>query len=358
MAASSPSPIEAGRVTLDTAIERLHRGGRSRRRRYLLATGAMALVLVTLWWIMILYGGTTYSMADAIAVMRGETVAGASFTIGTLRLPRAITAVLAGFSFGMAGVVFQTMLRNPLASPDILGITKGASAAAIFGILVLGWSGSRLSILAVAAGLAAAGLIYLLASGRGILGGRFILIGIGVSAMFDAVISYLLLRGRTWDIPAAMRWLSGSLNGSRWNEIPVLLASVVILGAILLSLHRRLGLLSLGDPTATALGIRVDRTRIVLIMSAVALAAIATAVAGPIAFVAFLSGPIATRISGGGGPAVVPSALIGAILVLTGDLMGQFAFDTRFPVGVITGIIGAPYLVLLLIRFNRSGGSA
>jgi len=154
-----------------------------------------------------------------------------------------------------------------------------------------------------------------------------------------------------------MRWLTGSLNGSRMEDVPPLLVAVVVLVPLVLLLSRDLDALALGDASATALGVRVDRARVLLIVCAVALACFATATTGPIAFVAFLAGPIAARIVGAGSSLVVPSALVGACLVLAADLLGQFAFGTRFPVGVITGVLGAPYLLYLLIRSAKRGRS-
>jgi len=152
--------------------------------------------------------------------------------------------------------------------------------------------------------------------------------------------------------------MTGSLNGSRMEDLPPLLIAVIVLVPVVLLLSRDLSALELGDASATALGVRVDRTRILLVVAAVALACVATATTGPIAFVAFLAGPIAARIVGPGSPVILPAALTGACLVLAADLLGQFAFDTKFPVGVITGILGAPYLIYLLIRTSRRGGSS
>lgn len=162
-------------------------GRRRRSRRYLVVTLLLALAALALWWAEVLAGDTWYPPSQVLAVMRGQEVPGASFVIGELRLPRAVTGLLAGLAFGMAGRTSQTMLRNELASPDIIGITSGASTAAVFGILVLGWSGTRLSLMAVAAGVATAAVIFAL-SGRGrSQGGRLILIGIGVAAMLSLI---------------------------------------------------------------------------------------------------------------------------------------------------------------------------
>jgi iron complex transport system permease protein len=307
---------------------------------------------------MLLLGNTWYSPETIIRVLSGEQIQGASFTIGTLRLPRMLTGLLVGMAFGIAGSSFQTMLRNPLASPDIIGVTSGSSVAAVFCILVLKISGAIVSAAAVIAGLLVTALIYLLSRGGSFSGGRLILIGLGVQAMLNAVISYLLLRASQYDVPGALRWLSGSLNGMRMANIPELLLIVVVFGFLIILLGKHLRVLELGEQTATALGLRADRTRLILVMCAVFLIAFGTAVTGPVAFVSFLAGPIAAKLVGTGASHTLPSGLVGASLVLGADLIGQFAFDTRFPVGVITGILGAPYLLFLLIRMNRMGGAS
>jgi iron complex transport system permease protein len=175
--------------------------------------------------------------------------------------------------------------------------------------------------------------------------------------MLDSLTVYVLSKASEWDMQAAMQWLTGSLNGATWATVAPLAAACALLVPVLLLRGRDLGALRLGDDTAAALGVRVRPTRVVLVLTAVALLAFATAASGPIAFVAFMAGPIAARIVGPGGSLLMPSALIGALLVLLADLIGQFAFDNRYPVGVITGALGAPFLLLLLVRTNRSGGS-
>ncbi|TNU74822.1 iron chelate uptake ABC transporter family permease subunit [Miniimonas arenae] len=342
----------------DADVERVRAGRRRRSRRRTVALVVLSVLAVALFAAMLMLGNTIYPVSDVLAVLRGEDVSGASFAVGTLRLPRALTAVLAGAAFGVAGSTFQTMLRNPLASPDVIGITSGASAAAVLSIVVLKWSGTATMGLSLAVGILTALVIYLAARGGDSTGGRLILIGIGVGAMLDSVVAYLLLKAAVWDLAVATRWMTGSLNGSRMEDILPLAIAVVVLVPIVLFLARDLGALELGDSWATALGVRVDRTRVLLVVAAVALACVATATTGPIAFVAFLAGPIAARIVGPGSSVVLPAALTGACLVLAADLLGQFAFDTKFPVGVITGILGAPYLIYLLVRTSRRGGSA
>lgn len=332
-------------------------GRRSRHRRHAVATIVLGALLVVLFAVALMIGNTFYPLDEVIRVILGQTVPGASFTVGELRLPRAVLAILSGFAFGIAGVSFQTLLRNPLASPDIIGISNGAGAAAVVGIVVLSLNGPVVSLMALGGAILTAGIIYLLSIKNGFAGTRLILIGIGVAAMLQSIISYMLSRAASWDIQTAMQWLTGSLNNASWERVlPLAIAAAVIL-PLMLSNGRALGALQLGDDSASGLGVRVNRTRLLFILGAVALLAFATAATGPIAFVAFMAGPIAARITGPGANLLVPSAFIGAVLVLGGDLIGQFAFGERYPVGVITGVLGAPYLIYLLIRTNRSGGS-
>lgn len=344
-------------MSATTTLEALRAGRRSRgahRRRTVMA---LATVVAALFAVSLMVGQTFYGPGEVLGVILGQDVPGASFTVGTLRLPRAVLALAAGAALGAAGVTFQTMLRNPLASPDIIGISAGASAAAVIGLVVLHLDEAVVSGLAILAALATATVIYLLAYRDGVLGTRLILIGIGISAMLDSVVSYVIVRAATWDLQTAMRWLTGSVNGASWTTVLPLVVACLVLLPVLVAQSRGLSLMQHGDDTAAALGVRVERTRFTVIAVAVTLIAFATAAAGPIAFVAFLAGPIAARISGSGGSLVVPSALVGSLLVLAADLVGQHAFGTRYPVGVVTGALGAPYLVYLLIRTNRSGGS-
>ena len=318
-----------------------------KRRAYaIIANVSLIAIVLCICIMMLLYGNTNYSLDVVIRVLRGENIQGATFAIATLRLPRMLSGLLVGIAFGIAGNTFQTMLRNPLASPDIIGVTSGSSVAAVFCILVLGLSGPAVSIISVISGLLVSMLIYLLSKDISFSGSRLILIGIGIQAMLQAAISFLLLKASQYDVPGAMRWLSGSLNGMTMKGIPTLFIVVMVFGIISLLL---------GDEFATTLGIRLNLVRIILILSAVFLIAFATSTTGPIAFVAFLAGPIASKIVGRGSSNVLASGLVGALLVLSSDMIGQYVFSTRFPVGVITGILGAPYMLFLLICINRRG---
>ncbi|MEK3937638.1 iron chelate uptake ABC transporter family permease subunit [Sporosarcina sp. FSL W7-1349] len=337
------------------SLEFIQTGRRKRRLRWIVVTSLLAVLACVLCGAMLLLGNTIYPVADIIRVLRGEQLQGVSFAVTTIRLPRMLAGLFAGFAFGIAGHIFQTMLRNPLANPNVIGITTGSSAAAVFCIVILHTSGAVVSLVSVIAGLATVLFIYILSRGKSFSIGRLILVGIGIQAMLNALISYLLLIGAEQDLPAAFRWLSGSLNGAQLHQLPPLILSVVIFAPIIMVLGKHLSILELGEQSATSLGVATDKTRIVLIFSSVCMLSLATATTGPIAFVSFLSGPIAKRLVGTGFSSIFPAGLVGINLVLAADLIGQFAFDVRYPVGIITGIIGAPYLIFLLIRMNRKG---
>lgn len=317
---------------------------------------SLILILFVISYIFLAYGDRIYRFDTILSVLSGDEIQGASFTIATLRLPRLFIGLLAGFALGCAGNTFQTLLRNPLASPDIIGVTSGSSAAAVYCILILQMSGVMVSIISVISGLAIACLIYLFSKGHGFSGGRMILIGLGIQAMLNAVISYILLRANQQDVAGAFRWLSGSLTGMQMENVPILFFVVIISITILILLERHLKIMSLGEDMAITLGVSTNKIRGLSILFSVCLIAFTTSICGPIAFVAFLAGPIAKHLVGANSSRTIISGMVGAILVLLGDLAGQYLFQTRFPVGVMTGILGAPYLLYLLIRMNKTGG--
>nr|WP_245354752.1 iron chelate uptake ABC transporter family permease subunit [Brachybacterium sacelli] len=352
----SHGPDDAGAATTAT-LQRVRSARRRRSTRAAAVIALLALAIAVMFCASLMVGRTFYPPGEVLRVLSGQEVPGASFTVGRLRLPRAVLGMLAGACFGLGGVTFQTMLRNPLASPDIIGISSGASAAAAFSIVVLGLSGTSVSLIAIFAGLAVATVIFLLSRRGGTAGTRLILVGIGIAAMLQSVIDWVLSSAGQWDLQEAMRWLTGSLNNTSWQQVWPVLGALGVLGPLLLSRSRDLRAGQLGDDAAQALGVRVDRTRLIVVIAAVGLISFATAACGPIAFVAFLSGPIAARLVGPGTSPLVPAALVGALLVLVADLVGQYATGTRFPVGVVTGVLGAPYLIYLIIRVNRRGSS-
>ncbi|SFV34761.1 iron complex transport system permease protein [Devosia crocina] len=288
--------------------------------------------------------------------LTGSANRSVDFIVLQVRLPRLCLALLSGAAFGLSGIIFQTLLRNPLASPDIIGIAHGASAAAVFCIIILGWSGLSVSLGAFAGAMLTALAIYLLAWRNGVTAYRVVLIGIATAAMLSAVISYLFTRARLFEVQQAMAWLVGSLNAARPEDSIVLATMLVLVLPLLLALVRGLDGLELGDDTAYALGTRVEITRLGLMLVGVALAAFATAAVGPVGFVAFVSGPIARRLMGGAGRGVPQAALVGALVMLASDLAAQHALaSVQLPTGVVTGGFGAAFLIWLLIASGRSG---
>jgi iron complex transport system permease protein len=343
-----PDDVAAGRALL----RRARTTGRARGV-------AVGLVLVVLGFgafcVSVSLGNFPIPLRDVVPALFGFGDPQTDFIVRELRLPRAVLAVLVGIAFATSGAIFQSLAHNPLASPDIIGITAGASATAVVVIVVLHGSGPMLSVGAFVGALTAAAAIYLLAYKRGVSAYRLVLVGIGVAALLGSFTAYLLTTARIGEVQRASVWLTGSLNGRGWEYVEPLAWSLAVLVPLALALVPALRVLQLGDDTAKGLGLRVEAYRAALVLVGVGLAAVATAAAGPIAFVAFVCPPIARRLVDA--PlTVVPAALVGAVLVLGSDLIGRTATGAiEMPVGIITGIIGAPYLLYLLARANRIG---
>ncbi|MEV4391522.1 iron chelate uptake ABC transporter family permease subunit [Nonomuraea sp. NPDC049607] len=287
----------------------------------------------------------------------------AHFVIMELRLPRALTGALVGAALALSGAIIQSIARNPLASPEILGVTTGASVTVVAGVVASGsvyggTSGLLASLgvpaLALLGGLLGAAVVYGLAWRRGLDGYRLVLVGIGVAAVFTNVKFWLLTVGDVNDTGRAMVWISGSLNGRGWEHVvPVALALAVLIPATLLG-TRSLDALRFGDDVVTALGVRVNAARALLILAAVLLAAVATASAGPIAFVALASPQIALRLARSARPPLLCSAVTGAVLTAGADLIARTVFSPiELPVGIVTAVLGAPYLIHLIWRARK-----
>ncbi|MEV1044736.1 iron chelate uptake ABC transporter family permease subunit [Streptomyces sp. NPDC049916] len=329
--------------------------GRGLRRSVLV--GAVLLVASAVMFCLSLsFGDMVLPWGKVVATLFGGGDGGSRFVVLELRLPRALLAVLVGAAFGLSGAVFQTVLRNPLASPDLIGISAGASVAAIGAALLFQVSGLALSASALVGSLLAGAAIYLLAWRQGVAGQRLVLVGIGVGMGLTSFVWYVMARSDVTDAQEAFRWLAGSLNGRSWNQAWPMVIALGVLAPLTVLAARALGPLQLGDDAAAGLGAKVERGRLALLGCATALAGVATAAAGPVGFVAFIAAPIARRLVPGRGAALPQAALTGALLVLVADFAAQHALPSaQLPVGVVTSLIGAPYLLLLLARANRVG---
>ncbi|MFT4009284.1 MAG: iron ABC transporter permease [Nocardioidaceae bacterium] len=335
----------------DVASARYHR----RRRRIVVHIGT-ALVALALFVATLAYGSAFIPPLDVLGSLFGfRDNPLADFVVRDLRLPNALTGAAVGMAFGMAGPMFQRMLRNPLASPDFVGISSGASLFVAAAIVLLHLGGLWLSGAALAGAAVSSLLIYLLAWKDGITGLRFILVGIGISEFLLAINGYLLARAQVWDAKAAMQWLIGSVGNAGSRELTILIVVVILALPLVLLIDRPLRALELGDDQATALGSRVELARTSLIVLAVVLVAFATATAGPIPFVALMAGPIAARLLGPAGGGLIAAGFVGACLVMAADLVANYAMPISMPTGVVTGLVGAPYLIWLLVSVNRGG---
>jgi iron complex transport system permease protein len=326
------------------------------RRRAPLTAAALALAAAALLVVAVGTGDYPIGPAGVVRALLGQGDQATEFVVETLRLPRALTALLAGAALGAAGAIFQSISRNPLGSPDIIGFTAGSAAAAVFAITVIGGGTAAVAAGSIAGGLVTALLVYGLAFRRGVQGHRLVLVGIGISATLQALTSYLLTRGRIEDVQAASVWLTGSLNGRGWEHVwPTAIALALLLPATG-ALQRELTMIEMGDDTARALGVAVERSRLAVLVAGVLLTAVATAACGPVAFVALAAPQIARRLTAATGPGVLSAALMGAVLLLAGDVAAQRLFPaTPLPVGVMTGAVGGLYLVWLLAAEARKG---
>ncbi|MEU3224951.1 iron ABC transporter permease [Streptomyces sp. NPDC006976] len=296
------------------------------------------------------------SRVIATILGRGEPVD--EFVIMDLRMPRALAGLVVGVALGVSGAITQSVARNPLASPDILGITGGASAVAVFLVTVSGGAAAAvtdavgLSAAALLGGLGTGLLVYFLAWRRGIDGFRLILIGISVSAAMQAITTWLLVSADIRDVARAQAWLVGSLDNRSWGEVRVALWCTLALLAVVICLAFQFKPLHLGDEVAAGLGVRITRVRAVMLLCAVLLAAAAVSAAGPVPFVALVAPQVAMRLARHPTPPMAASGLVGGLLLTGSDLIARTALPIALPVGVVTAAIGGPFLVYLLVRAN------
>ncbi|KDN87608.1 hypothetical protein KCH_06210 [Kitasatospora cheerisanensis KCTC 2395] len=328
-------------------------GGRSLRLypRAVLVGGLLLLLLLGAAAWTLTAGDYPLPVREVLDILGGGGRRADRYIVMEVRLPRMLTALLVGAALGLAGALFQTLARNPLGSPDVIGFTVGSATGALTVILLIGGGAAFVAGGAVVGGLVTSLLVYLLARRGGTQGHRLVLVGIGLSSLLSSLNAYLIARASFGDAQSAAVWLTGSLNARGWEHCtPLALALLVLLPAALL-LGRPLRMLEMGDETAASLGVRTELVRIRLVLIGVALTAAATAAAGPVPFIALIAPQAVRRLTRTAGPNLLGSALLGALLLALSDLAAQrLLAPTQLPVGVLTGIIGGAYLVWLITR--------
>lgn len=348
-----------------TRLVRLEAGPIGVAVRPRVALAFLALVLTGFAGLVASVSLGTYAIpiGDVLGAVLGLGEGAADLIIHQLRLPRALTALLVGAAFGLAGAVYQAVTRNSLASPDLIGIAAGSGAGAVGAILIGGVASAGSATFgavpfgSLAGALLTSAVIYLLAYRDGtITGYRFVLVGLAANGALIALTRWLLARADIDQAARAMVWLTGSLNGRGYEHVQWSGLALALLMPLTLALARPYQLLQYDDDTARSLGIPLRHTRIALLVLATCLTALATSAAGPIAFIALGAPQIARRLTGTAGIPLVTSALTGAVLLILADLAARLVLaPIELPVGVLTGAVGAPYLLLLLARANRAG---
>ncbi|MBM7694436.1 iron complex transport system permease protein [Peribacillus deserti] len=299
-------------------------------------------------------------------VLKALTGAGSSFeetVIFSLRLPRILTALFVGIALAVAGGILQGMIRNPLASPDIIGLTNGASLAVVSFLAVFSDSDNSLTVsigwLPAAAFLGASAtafIVYLLSWNNGMSPVRLVLIGIGISTLLQAGTTLMMILGPIYRASQANIWITGSVNGSKWMDVQILVPVVVVLVLAAITQARNINVQELGEDAAASAGSRIQVQRMIMLLVSTALTGTAVAFAGGIGFVGLMAPHIARRLVGGAYGALLPvAAVTGAILVLAADLIGRTLFaPLEIPAGVFTASIGAPYFIYLLYKTRNS----
>lgn len=319
-------------------------------------TASALCVLAALAAAVVTLGSGDYQIppGEVLRTLAGGGSAADHFIVVQLRLPRVVTALLVGAALAVAGAVFQSLVRNPLGSPDMLGFTEGAATGAL-AVVLAGGGSLALACGALLGGVATGVGVYVVGWRKGVHGYRLILAGIGVSAILSGVNGYLMTKAQVTDAARALLWLTGSLDGRGWSEVAApAVAMAVLMPTVIAMCGRALPVIEMGDDVARALGVSVERVRLTALAGAVLLTSCAAAAAGPVSFVALTSPQLARRLTRAPGPNLVPSMLVGAVLLTCADLVAQHAVPGRhLPVGIVTGVLGGGYLIWLLQNTRR-----
>ncbi|MFZ5851266.1 MAG: FecCD family ABC transporter permease [Actinomycetota bacterium] len=336
------------------------------RRRTVPLILALVALVVGLALLGTALGTVALAPAEVLSGLLGSASRTVTLTVQQFRLPRTVVAVEAGMALGLAGSLTQAVTRNPLASPDVLGVTSGASAGAVAVLLAaggayVGYAGpaaelSRLGVPlgALAGALLSAALVLTLSARR--IGGipemqRVVLVGILANAVFLALVQWGLTVGDVDQAAKAAVYLTGSLNGRGWEQTLALTASLAVLLPAALAFRRPLDVLALGEEAAVTLGVSLRRVRLALFAVAFSLVGVAVAAVGPVSYVALLAPQVARRLTGTAGTALLAPALVGAALLLAADLVARFVIPgTELPAGAVTALVGAPLLLALVLR--------
>ncbi|NBM53661.1 iron chelate uptake ABC transporter family permease subunit [Proteus sp. G2669] len=315
------------------------------------------LLVISLAFFALTTGKFPIEFSTLIDIVVGQSEGGIKEKIVMdIRLPRLLTAMGVGAALGISGAIFQSISRNVLGSPDVIGFTTGAATGALLQIIIFNGTVVDIAISTLIGGMATALIVYLLSLKNGVMSGyTMILIGIGVGAILHAFNSLLLVKGNIDNAIMANLWLAGSLNARTWQHVYPTFIGLLLLVPLVVFYAKSLTLMEMGDDMAQQLGVNVGRVRWVMIFSAVLLASLATASAGPIAFVALAAPQLVIRLSHSGKLPIVGSALMGALLLLSADVLSQrLPIDVTMPVGLMTGVIGGLYLLWLLTKKQRT----
>ncbi|MEU8897276.1 iron chelate uptake ABC transporter family permease subunit [Nocardia sp. NPDC048505] len=325
------------------------------QRRSLLLTVLLAATALTVAAYSLTVGHYPLTAGDVLRVLGGGGTLIEYDVVVADRLPRALTALGVGAAFSISGAILQRIATNPLVSPEIIGINAGASLGALVVSVLLGGTGVALVGGAMAGAAVAMALIVVVATKDGLDGYRLVLVGIGVTALLTSAISYVLTTANVYQAHTAAMWLTGSLANRDWTHVCFAAAALLVVVPPLLVLARSLPLLELGDELANSLAGKRGPHRTTLIVLAAVAATLATAAAGPVAFVALVAPQIVRRLLAERGAGLAPGAATGALLVVSADLAARRLFPAELPVGVVTALLGAPVLVYLLARATRIG---
>lgn len=328
-------------------------GGPRAERRTVVLTAVLTALMLTLALLGLCYGASWSTPGEVFAALSG---ADPSVVISEWRLPRVLAGLVFGAALGVAGALFQNLTRNPMGSPDVIGLDTGAYTGALVALTVLSGTSLQLALGSVLGGLAVAAVIYLLSFDRGFSGLRLVVIGIAVSAMVSAVNSWIVLRADLDVAIAAAGWSgsAGSLNGVGWDDLWIPFSVIAVLLAVIATRAHAMHQASLGDALAVTTGVRLDRLRLLMVLVGVGCTATVTSVCGPISFIALAAPQIGRRLAGAPGVPLLPAALTGAVLLQGADLLAQMLLaPVALPVGVVSTAIGGCYLIWLLTKEVR-----